>query len=867
MSFYSSASYSTSGATDSNGDPDLLYYNAQIINNKSNTPATYNDDPPAIFSDIRSKPLINNVSNFDFSIMRFDMNGSGKKLPLFIPEIETQQSLNPLFNINQTVYTVGATVNFNYNDKTTSSSALKTIYQSINVGFIPENMNAPKPNKPNYPFGNQFIDTIIPQNGLSYTYNNKSYKCVLNPPVVDAFSNRFDSSKTYYKGDIIYNGTTLGYSLIDNNTNVIPTSTNSYWSVIILFDPNYDPTSNSPPYALNNYVYHNLQTITVLPQFINMTVNSWDQNTSSQVGDVVLYNNNVYECIRFVAQYNKTQDYSGVNQVLYNGNLYSSKNIPVYFSNTASYLPTNTVNYLGDIYTAVSSFPAYWDATKTYAATTAVSYNGNVYTSIAGANKNELPTNATYWTFVGSYVPSVGSIYWTKGAGLSPSNTDYWTNIDSGNPTQTLLFSFLGIYAEIIQYNETYKNILSIPNYYQTGSTYGNNAFVSYQGSIYQNKTGGNLSASPPNNNWTLVDNYQLKNTKYWSKINVYLSPDLDQVDYSYNIPPKTITQDLNTNYYYISSYESFVYMINQVLDTLWDNLSKAVQTFLAANSLTTVWYDTKYVAPYFTYNSSNGLFSLVGEQKYFIRGGVDTAVSTPVGWQYTSYPIDSTKDLHTAPTGNYIPTFQFFMNENLWNLFASFQAIRISNNYLNNLTYNDVPNNLYNYPTMYYIPIYDKSDNSYKPPTILCESSLPAMFQMVQDYPTTSTLLSPVASIVFCSTLPLFSEEASVPQLYDNNSGPSGYIASSNAPFINAITDISVPLSSAQDYRGFVNYVPSGEYRMIATTGQGSAISNIELQVFWRNRLDGKLYPIRLSNFSNINIKMLFRRKGHYSK
>ena len=130
------------------------------------------------------------------------------------------------------------------------------------------------------------------------------------------------------------------------------------------------------------------------------------------------------------------------------------------------------------------------------------------------------------------------------------------------------------------------------------------------------------------------------------------------------------------------------------------------------------------------------------------------------------------------------IPTTQIFFNENMWNLFASFETKRISNQYLSSLT------DGIKYPTPYYIPIYDTGDNSYTPPTNICESALPPYFIMRQDYNTTGTLWSPVSSIVFCSTLPVFNESSATPQLFDNDSGQGGYIASSNAPFTPSITD-----------------------------------------------------------------------------
>lgn len=861
MSYYSSSSYSTSGAVDSNGDPDLLYYNAQIISTKSNNSLNFNDDPPAVFSDIRSKPLINNVSNFDFSIMRFDMNGSGKKLPLFIPEIETQYERNNDFDINQTVYTIGATLNFNYKDAG-GISQTKTIYQSRPITFNPENLNAPIPLKPNYPYGIPYNDIIPPIANVDYIFNKNSYKCFLTSQPVDAFTNRWDSTNTYNIGDIEYNGTTLASSLTDNNNTVIPLTTDVNWSVVELFSTT---KSGSPPYSIGNYIYSTIATTVINPEFNGLEYDNYINSVSYPISTKVLYNDRLYQAIDTKPYYENTESYNSGIIVNYLGNLYTALTIPSYYSPTDSYIPTNQITYLGNQYSAKSGFPAYWSQTTTYATGNQISYNGRIYTSVGSANLNRDPTDSTYWTQGASYIPT-NTTYWLAGASVLPTNATYWTAGGVSNPSNTSLFIQLGVLNETTYFNQVFKCILNVSNYWISGGPYVVGNEVSYIGNIYiciQNAT----TELPTNTSyWTLVESYNLT-PKYWSKIDVYENPNTNIINFSLNPAPKETTQDFSTNYYYISSYESFTYMINNTLDSLWNSLSQAGKTFLQTSpAAQTSWVDVQYVAPYFSFNSSTQLFSIIAEQNYFIRGGPKTPVpvggtTSPVGWKYTSVPIDPVNDLAAATTGSWQPTFQLFFNENLWNLFASFQTVRVPNTLTSLLSYQN------NYPTMYYIPIYDDGDNAYTPPTNICESSLPAMFRMVQNYNTTGTLWSPVGSIVFCSTLPLFSEESSTPQLYDNKSGPNGYISSSTAPFINSITDISVPMTYAQDYRGFVNYVPSGEYRMIATTGQGSAISNIELQIFWRNRLDGRLYPIRLSNYSNINIKMLFRRKGHSNK
>jgi hypothetical protein len=39
--------------------------------------------------------------------------------------------------------------------------------------------------------------------------------------------------------------------------------------------------------------------------------------------------------------------------------------------------------------------------------------------------------------------------------------------------------------------------------------------------------------------------------------------------------------------------------------------------------------------------------------------------------------------------------------------------------------------------------------------------------------------------------------------------------------------------------------------------------INALDIQIFWKHRINQKLFPLRLSNFSSINLKILFRRRG----
>jgi len=60
------------------------------------------------------------------------------------------------------------------------------------------------------------------------------------------------------------------------------------------------------------------------------------------------------------------------------------------------------------------------------------------------------------------------------------------------------------------------------------------------------------------------------------------------------------------------------------------------------------------------------------------------------------------------------------------------------------------------------------------------------------------------------------------------------------------------------------VTYIPTAEYRLATMTNSPTEIRNIDIQVFWKNRLDGNLVPLRLYNKASISVKVLFRRRDY---
>lgn len=370
---------------------------------------------------------------------------------------------------------------------------------------------------------------------------------------------------------------------------------------------------------------------------------------------------------------------------------------------------------------------------------------------------------------------------------------------------------------------------LTIPNVLIDGSNTDANKLV-YTIGIYMAVNFG--KSTPVPNTPTVASSYKRTNL-------TFVPENLFAPKPSYSTPIKE--QDLSTDYYYLSTYEKFLTFINTALESCLSLATAEINSFTAGIMSNPVTI-TGLTAPKFIYDNTTQLFSVY----------VPTSICS--GINPNNYPLttaDLTAQGGTAPY-TLSPVVQIWMSQSLWDLFSSFQANNQGDTQVGEA-----------YQLLYY------NDFNNTVSVGGCSCSTPPVAGMdykvlKQEYPTTSTLWSPISSIVFCSTLlPIFNEYVSNPVVFnDLGSSNEAPYTTTNSNFNPIITDISLPLDYAQDYRGFISYVPSAEYRMSAINGN-QPINALDIQIFWKGRLSQKLYPLRLSNFTSINLKILFRRRG----
>ena len=282
---------------------------------------------------------------------------------------------------------------------------------------------------------------------------------------------------------------------------------------------------------------------------------------------------------------------------------------------------------------------------------------------------------------------------------------------------------------------------------------------------------------------------------------------------------PPTATnrvQDLDGRFYFMNSYKTFVKMLNTALETAYS----ALNTAIGGGGLTTK-------CPFFRYDTDKSKFEL-----YYDTEG--TGVSSNGSG---SVPLQATERL------------KLYFNSDLWGLVSNFNyEFKGGDEEEEEMSYEIIPVFTGEQPV---------SINDGDP-----AGTDEDFYMNLQEYPSTDTLWSPIGGIVFTtSLLPIVNEYTGEPLRFGESNDITNNTSANE--FTPIITDIALALSSANSYKGFMEYVPSAEYRMMSLTQSKTEIKNIDIRVFWRDRLSNTLNPVRMYPQSSISVKIMFRKKG----
>lgn len=310
--------------------------------------------------------------------------------------------------------------------------------------------------------------------------------------------------------------------------------------------------------------------------------------------------------------------------------------------------------------------------------------------------------------------------------------------------------------------------------------------------------------------------------------------------------------QDLSSRYYWVYTYSHWVNLVNTALDNANQAVYNAyVNDFGLGDFATyTAWTQT-YPSPVMKYDENTGLFNI------YLPDAFRQNTPAPAPPSPTSGTI-----LQNA-------VMSLYFNSNMEGLFSNFDNI-----YFNSpihappydWTYTPVGPTLYPVGyTNYILPnVKGLNDNVFDGSGVLVSGYTGKYVKITQDYESTTTLWSPIDSIVFVSTLlPLMNEQQAPPN--NIGAGNIGTNSTSQSAFAPIITDVSLDLSSdGTGYRKMIYYAPNAEYRMADFQNSKQDIRSIDIQVFWKNRLDNQLYPLSMFNLSSVSFKLMFRKKSY---
>jgi hypothetical protein len=319
---------------------------------------------------------------------------------------------------------------------------------------------------------------------------------------------------------------------------------------------------------------------------------------------------------------------------------------------------------------------------------------------------------------------------------------------------------------------------------------------------------------------------------------------------------PTISGQDLTSRYYWVYTYAHWVDLTNQALQTAHAQTFADFQTAWTAAATgdafpyadLAAWEADVGVAPYMTYDEDTGLFSIFASTRSF---GERTSAFVPPGG---------------APSATTAPVRRLFFDSNMFGIYGNFDntfyggpaagaqgpfaPLPTPVGYVNEILFEN----------KHWTNIQDLVTGA---PAYVPASQQDYYWIATQDYESTSSLWSPISSIVFTSTLlPIRNEATGQPIVFGN--GNLGYSSSAiqNA-FQPIVTDIALDLANdgADAYRKMIYYAPQAEYRMASLAPSRQPVNAIDIQVFWKNRLTGDLVPLTMFNLSSVHVKVMFRR------
>jgi len=321
----------------------------------------------------------------------------------------------------------------------------------------------------------------------------------------------------------------------------------------------------------------------------------------------------------------------------------------------------------------------------------------------------------------------------------------------------------------------------------------------------------------------------------------------------SYTLVPTTaLPTQLESDYYYCYTYTHWVQLVNTALNKAWTTAGGGGGTFGTQ-------------CPWFEFDESTGLFSINQDSK---------TCMTPVG---NATPLPYPYNVSYTAAGDYNTGEYSFvgMNTSLESLLSNFNSIYYSAGkkwagsgvFLSEVVIDmGLPINLLTGGANTNSPV-GVSLRS-QPKTSIFQLANPfdytpittaTFVRLIQDFISTGGNWSPIASFVLgTSQVPVRNESSVNPISFGQANVGSG---SSSGTFQKVLIEASINALRSDLLKGFVLYEPLIEtFSSLDPSHHG--VSDIDISLYWRNRLTNALIPVLIPNQASVSFRLLFKKK-----
>ena len=320
----------------------------------------------------------------------------------------------------------------------------------------------------------------------------------------------------------------------------------------------------------------------------------------------------------------------------------------------------------------------------------------------------------------------------------------------------------------------------------------------------------------------------------------------------SYTIVPNTAPVQSDSDYYYCYTYTHLIQLVNYALLNAWSTIGGGVS------------FGTQ--CPWFEYDETTGLFSVNQDSK---------TCMIPVG--SALYPPYNTTFSETGlyKTGEY----SFVgINTNLEGLLSNFNSITYGYGQPWSTSMATLPEIVIDMGLTTDLKTGATLTSDYSvgvslrtvPKTSIFLLANPfnytplpdAVFvKLVQDFVSTGGNWSPIASFVFGTTqVPVRNESSSNPILL--GTANFGGQTPNSGNFQKVLVEIPINALRADYWKGFIFYEPlTPTFSSMDPSHDG--ITDVDINLYWRNRLTNSLVPVRLPNQGSVSFRLLFKKKG----